>query len=99
MDATQNCLGPNGGNYKTVSVSKGTRYEVKFKSGKAVFASRGAEMVDVGIMYVDLNDQMHITTVSKGNSTPVVCRGNLYFFFVDNADQNSGGVNLEIVPF
>jgi hypothetical protein len=39
---------------------------------------------------------MRIATIETDRKTCVTTEGNLYLFFVDDANLNSGGANLEI---
>lgn len=98
IDAITNCMGPNGGNqYNHVKVKKGVPYQVEIRDGRAYFNKNDmAEMINVGLMYVNSSRKMVITTVERGKKTTVTSAGNLYFFFVDDAALNVGGVNVSI---
>lgn len=94
VDATQNCLGPNGGTYNSINVKKGVTYELSYLNGTAIFNTRdNAQMANVGVAYVDKR-KMIISTIEKNKKISVVTEGNLYFFFVDDPIQNKGGINI-----
>jgi hypothetical protein len=97
VDAVDNCLGPNGGSYKLLKVTKSVTYELSIKKDNAIFNTNdGSKFVNVGVMYVEPNRKMMIKTIELGKKTYVKTEGNLYFFFVDDARLNKGGFEIEV---
>lgn len=97
VDAVENCLGPNGGSYVHVRLSKGATYDLSIVEGEPVFnTDDGGHMTNLGAMYVQPPRQMRIVTIEQGRSTSVVTEGNLYLFFVDDAGLNEGGFEIEV---
>ena len=97
VDATKNCLGPNGGTYKRVRVQKGITYEITIEENDAVYNTKnGARIVNLGVMYVQSPRKMTILAIEPGKKTYIKTEGNLYFFFIDDARLNSGGARVSI---
>ena len=95
VDATKNCLGPNGGTWKHIRVKKGITYEITIESNDAVFNTKdGAKFVNLGVMYVQPPRKMKIVTIEPKKKIYVETEGNLYFFFVDDAGLNRGGARV-----
>jgi hypothetical protein len=65
--AVDNCLGPNGGEYLHIPVQKNRYYELIITNNDAIFNTNdNAEMVNVGVMYVEPPRKM--TTTENANS-------------------------------
>ena len=97
VDAVDNCLGPRGGTYKHLEVTKNVTYELSIKKSNARFGvSPSAEFKNVGVMYVDSSGKMVIVTIEPKKKAYVKTLGNLYFFLVDDARLNKGGFEIEV---
>jgi LysM repeat protein len=97
VDAVDNCIGPEGGAYKSIRVDRNATYQLSIKKANAVFNKYdGAKFVNIGVGYVEPPRKMMIKTIELGKRTYVKSEGALWFFLVDDAGLNKGGFEIEV---
>lgn len=98
IDAVKNSIGTSqDGKFYRVKVNENVTYSLEITGGTAIFNTNdNAEMVNMGVMYVEPPRKMTIKSINKGAKTYVVSEGNLLLFFVDDPDLNRGGFYVTI---